>query len=62
MSETEIVPLAAPDAVGAKLTLIVQELPAATVELQLFVCEKPELAVMPETVSPAVPLFVRVTG
>jgi len=59
---TEIVPLAVPDVVGAKLTLIVQELPVVTAEPQLLVCEKPELAAIPETVSPAVPLFVSVTG
>jgi len=57
---TEIVPLAVPDVVGAKLTLIAQELPAATAAPQLFVSEKPGLAATPETVSPALPLFVSV--
>lgn len=37
LSVTDIVPESLPDAVGAKLTLIVQELPAAIEEPQLFV-------------------------
>lgn len=61
LSVTDIVPEALPDAVGAKVTFIVQELATPT-EPQLFVCEKPELAATPETVSPAVPLFVSVMG
>lgn len=57
----EIVPLALPDAAGAKLTLTVQELPGPTVE-QLLVCEKPALATIPEILRGAVPLLVTVTG
>lgn len=62
LSVTEILPVALPLTVGAKLTLIAQELPADTVEPQLLVSEKPELAAIPEMVSAAVPLFVRVAA
>lgn len=62
LSVIETVPLAAPFMVGAKVTLIVQELVAARDDPQLFVCENPVLAVIPEIVSAAVPLFVTVTG
>jgi len=62
LSVTETVPLVLPVTVGAKLTLIVHELPASNVEAQLLVCEKPVLAEIPETVSVAVPLLVAVTG
>lgn len=60
MSVTDRVPLALPVTVGAKLTLMVHELPAATLDPQLFVCEKPELAANAEIVSATPPLFVSV--
>ncbi len=62
LSVTESVPLAFPAVVGAKLTLIVQELPAATLEPQVFVSEKPALVVIPEMLSAAVPLLLSVRG
>jgi hypothetical protein len=52
-------PRSAPVAVGVKVTLIVQVAEAAT-EVQLLVCAKLPLAVMPITVSVAPPLLVRV--
>jgi hypothetical protein len=61
-SLTESVPFALPTVSGVKVTLIVQELPAARVEPQLFVSEKLALAEIPEIVSTAVPLLVSVTG
>jgi hypothetical protein len=62
LSVTETVPLALPVIVGVKVTFTVQELPAARLDPQLLVSEKPELAVIPEIVSAAVPVFVTVTG
>ena len=62
LSVTEIVPLVLPVIVGAKLTLMVHELPAATLVPQLFVCVKPALVAIPEMVSVALPLLVSVTG
>ena len=62
LSVTETVPLALPVIVGAKLTLMVHELPAATLVPQLFVCVKPALVAIPEMVSVALPLLVSVTG
>jgi len=54
-----------PIAVGAKVTLMVQEAPAATLE-HAFVCAKlaafVPVIVMPLTVSVAVPVLVTVTG
>ena len=62
LSVTEIVPLVLPVIVGAKLTLMVHELPAATLVPQLFVCVKPALVASPEIVSAAVPPLVSVSG
>lgn len=62
MSVIETVPLAVPVMVGAKLTLMVHELPAATLAPQLFVCVKPALALIPEIVSAEEPMFVSVIG
>jgi hypothetical protein len=61
-SVTVTAPLALPASVGAKLTLITHEPPAAMVEPQLLVSENPAPAATAEMVSWAVPLFVRVTG
>ena len=61
-SVTENVPLALPAALGVKVTLIVQELVAASVEPQLFVWAKPALVEVPEIESVAVPLLVSMTG
>lgn len=60
MSVTESVPLALPVVVGAKLALMVHELPEATLVPQLFVWVKPALTAIPEIVSEAVPLLVSV--
>ena len=60
-SVTESVPLALPAALGVKVTLIVQELVAASVEPQLFVWAKPALVEIPETVIATV-LLLSVTG
>jgi hypothetical protein len=62
LSVTESVPLALPAALGVNVTLIVQELVAASVAPQLFIWAKPALAEIPEIVSAAIPLSVRVTG
>jgi hypothetical protein len=56
------VPASGPAAVGAKVTLIVQEPLAATLSPQLLVCPKFGLRSMPVIVSAALPLFLRVTG
>jgi hypothetical protein len=50
-----------PDAVGAKVTLIVQEAPAATDVPQVFVCAKSPEATMPEMASGPVPVLESVT-
>ena len=62
LSVTESVPLEVPVIVGEKVTLIVHELPAARLEPQLFVWEKPALAAIAEIVNDAVPVLVSVTG
>src|SRR6266481_61113 len=49
-------------AVGLNVTLIVQDDPAATVVVQLLVCEKSPVAIMLLTVKLAVPVLVSVTG
>ena len=61
-SVTESVPVALPAALGVKVTLIVQELVAASVEPQLFVWAKPALVEIPEIVSATVLPLVSVTG
>ena len=61
LSVTVRVPLLVPAAVGLKVTLMVQEAPAATVEPQVLVWEKSPLVLIPETVSVALPMLVRVT-
>jgi len=54
------VPVLVPVAVGLKATLMVQEAPAARLELQVLVWEKSPLAVMLVIVRVAFPAFVRV--
>jgi hypothetical protein len=60
LSHTENTPLALPSKVGVNVTLILHELPAARLEPQVLVSEKPSVASMSEMVSAAVPLLVRV--
>lgn len=62
LSVTETVPLVVPVMVGAKLTLMVHELPAATLVPQLFVSEKPALTAIPEIASADEPVLVSVIG
>jgi len=50
-----IEPLRTPEAVGLKVTLMAQEVPAATLAPQVLVWEKSPLAVMPETARAALP-------
>ncbi len=59
MSVMVIEPLRVPAAVGVKVTLMVQEAPAATLEPQVLVWEKSPLAAMLEIVRATWPLFVR---
>ena len=59
LSVTVIEPVRDPAAVGAKVTLIVQEAPGARLEPQLLVWEKSPLAVMLEIVRATAPLLVR---
>ena len=61
MSETLILPVRVPPAVGLKVTEMMQLAPALTVVPQVLVWEKSPLAVMPEMVSEALPALVRVT-
>ena len=61
MSVTVIEPVREPVAVGVKVTLIVQDEPAARLEPQVLVWEKSPLTVMLEIVSVAVPGLLRVT-
>jgi hypothetical protein len=56
------VPVSVPMAVGAKVTLIVQEPLAATLPPQLLVSPKLALVAMLVMVSAALPLLLRVTG
>jgi len=56
------VPVREPPLVGAKMTLMVQELPAATLLPQLLACAKLALAAMPATESAALPVLERVTA
>jgi hypothetical protein len=56
------VPVSGPSAVGAKVTLIVQELPAATLPSQSSVSPKLALAAMLVTLSAAGPVLRSVTG
>jgi hypothetical protein len=56
------VPVSVPVAVGVKVTLIVQEPPAATLVPQLLVSPKLELVPMLVMVSAALPVLLRVTG
>lgn len=60
LSVIESVPFTVPAVVGAKLTLIAQELAAARDEPQLFAWEKPVETAIPVIVSAAVPVFVSV--
>jgi hypothetical protein len=55
------VPFLVPATVGLNVTLMVQEAPAATLEPQVLVWEKSPLALIPETVSVALPVLVRIT-
>jgi hypothetical protein len=55
------VPVKEPPLVGEKVTLIVQEPPAATLLPQLLVCAKLALAAMPATESAALPVLDKVT-
>ena len=61
LSVTLTVPVMVPTAVGAKLTVIVQLLPAARLEPQVLVTVYFLLMVMLVIVSAAVPVLVRVT-
>jgi hypothetical protein len=61
LSAMVMVPFLTPFAVGVKVTLMVQELPAATPQAQLFVWEKSLLAVMVVMVSVALPRLLSVT-
>ena len=61
LSEMLMVPVLVPAAVGLKVTEIVQLAPALTVVPQVLVWEKSPLAVMPEMVSEALPVLVRMT-
>jgi hypothetical protein len=55
------VPVLVPAAVGLKVTLREQLAPAATLEPQVWVCEKSPLVVMPVMVRVEFPVFVSVT-
>jgi hypothetical protein len=61
LSWTLKVPVTFPFTVGAKLTNILQLLFGGTGAVQVFVCLKPALAEMPDTVREAVPVLVSVT-
>src|SRR6267378_8711119 len=56
------VPVRVPLAVGVKVTLTVQLVLAARLAPQLLVCAKSPLAVMPERLAAALPVFDTVTG
>lgn len=60
MSVIVKVPLIGPLTVGWKVTLMVQEAPAARLEAQLSVWKKLLLMLMLEMVRVALPVFVRV--
>jgi hypothetical protein len=60
-SEMVRAPVLTPFALGAKVTLMVQEVPAATLRAQLLVWEKSPLTVMLVLVSAAVPVLLSVT-
>ena len=60
LSVTVIEPFREPGTVGVKVTLIVQEALAGTLEPQVLVWEKSPLMVMPEIIRAMAPLFVRV--
>jgi hypothetical protein len=62
LSVNETVPVALPEMVGARVTLIMQFAPAASVEPQLLVCAKFALAAILVMVSVAVPELVSVMG
>jgi hypothetical protein len=55
------VPVAAPFALGVKVTEIVQAAPTASVAAQVLVWAKPLLALMLVRLTEVVPVFVRVT-
>jgi hypothetical protein len=56
-----IAPVRVPDCDGAKVTLMMQLAPALSVDVQLFVCAKSPLAVMPDKVNVEPPLLLKVT-
>jgi hypothetical protein len=58
---TASVPVRDPFAVGRKVTLAVQDAPAAMLVPQVFVCEKSPLVLTPDTDAAAVPLLEIVT-
>jgi hypothetical protein len=62
LSVNVTVPVALPEMVGARVTLIMQFAPAASVEPQLLVCAKFALAAILVMVSVAVPELVSVMG
>lgn len=62
LSVMESVPLRVPEAVGVKVTLMVQWAPAATDDPQLFVCAKSPLAAMLVTLRVAPPVLESVTA
>jgi hypothetical protein len=62
LSVTVSVPVRVPVAVGEKVTLIVQELLAATLPAQVLVTPKLALVAMLAIVSVALPVLLRVTG
>jgi hypothetical protein len=55
------VPVLVPLAVGSNTTLMLQEAPAATLELQVLVWEKSPLMLTSVMASVALPVLVRVT-
>ena len=61
MSVTVRVPVRVPLAAGSKVTLMLQEAPAATLEPQVLVWEKSPLTAMLVMVRAEVPVLVRVT-
>src|SRR2546430_14206055 len=54
------VPVRAPDAVGVKVTVTVQDAPTARV-VQLLLCRKSPVVATPDTVAEVVPVLVTVT-
>jgi hypothetical protein len=62
LSVTVKVPVAVPEAMGLKVTAMLHEAPAATLEPQVLVWEKGPLTAMLEMVSVEVPVFSSLTA